>query len=52
MARHFIDGGEIRLTVKDKIFCDVEGEVGVERRLPRLVALAVFVISSHIPHWI
>lgn len=24
MARHFIDGGEIRLTVKDKIFCDVE----------------------------
>lgn len=24
MARRFIDGGEIRLTVKDKIFCDVE----------------------------
>lgn len=24
MSRHFIDGNEIRLTVKDKIFCDVE----------------------------
>ena len=24
MSRNFIDGNEIRLTVKDKIFCDVE----------------------------
>ena len=24
MARHFIDGSEIRITVKDKIFCDIE----------------------------
>lgn len=24
MSRHFIDGNEIRITVNDKIFCDVE----------------------------
>lgn len=28
MARNFIDGNEIRLTVKDKIFCDVEFYTG------------------------
>ena len=32
-----------------EIFCDVESEVGVERRLPSLIALAVFVIPIHIP---
>lgn len=28
MSRNFIDGSEIRLTVKDKVFCDVEFYTG------------------------
>ena len=32
MARNFIDGNEIRLTVKDKIFCDVEFYTGQKQR--------------------
>ena len=37
MARNFIDGSEIRITVKDKIFCDVEFFTGekIENLEPR-----------------
>ena len=32
-----------------EILCNVEGKVGIERRLPRLAALPIFVVAIHIP---
>ena len=32
-----------------EIFCNVESEVGIECRFPRLAALPVFVVAIHIP---
>ncbi|MGN0572345.1 MAG: DUF1854 domain-containing protein [Acutalibacteraceae bacterium] len=44
MARNFIDGNEIRLTVKDKIFCDVEFFTG--QKLTDLEPRRLFPISG------
>ena len=49
MSRNFIDGNEIRLTVKDKIFCDVEFFTGQKftdlepRRLFPVSGLSVYI---------
>ena len=32
-----------------EILCNVEGEIGIECRLPRLATLPVFVVAIHIP---
>ncbi len=44
MPRNFIDGSEIRLTVKDKIFCDVEFYTG--QRFENLEPRRLFPISG------
>ncbi len=44
MARNFIDGNEIRLTVKDKIFCDVEFYTG--HKLSDLEPRRLFPVSG------
>lgn len=44
MARNFIDGNEIRLTVKDKIFCDVEFYTG--QKLSDLEPRRLFPVSG------
>lgn len=44
MARNFIDGNEIRLTVKDKIFCDVKFYTG--QKLSDLEPRRLFPVSG------
>ncbi len=44
MPRNFIDGSEIRLTVKDKIFCDVEFYTG--QRFKNLEPRRLFPVSG------
>ena len=44
MARNFIDGNEIRLNVKDKIFCDVEFYTG--QKLSDLEPRRLFPVSG------
>ena len=44
MARNFIDGNEIRLTVKDKIFCDEEFYTG--QKLSNLEPRRLFPVSG------
>ena len=44
MARNFIDGNEIRLTVKDKIFCDAEYYTG--QKLSDLEPRRLFPVSG------
>lgn len=44
MSRYFIDGNEIRLTVKDRIFCDVEFYDG--RKMTNLEPRRLFPISG------
>ncbi len=45
MARNFINGDEIRITVKDKIFCDVEFYSG--QKFTDLEPRRLFPVSGH-----
>ena len=45
MSRQFIDGSEIRITVKDKIFCDVEFFTG--EKFTDLEPRRLFPVSGH-----
>ena len=45
MARNFINGDEIRITVKDKIFCDVEFFSG--QKFTDLEPRRLFPVSGH-----